>query len=400
MKLTGKNILIGISGGIAAYKVCYLIREIKKQGGAVRIILTKSGEKFVTRTTLEALSGEQVVTDIFDPVPSKTIQHIDIARWPDCFLVAPATTNIIAKTANGIADDILSTSIISYPGKVIFAPAMNNEMWNNSATQKNLKTIKSYGHQIIQPEIGELACDTIGIGRLAENEIILEKIYNDLGVNDDLRGKKILITAGGTEEEIDPVRYIGNRSSGKTGIALAHAALKRGADVTLVMGTHSVKIPDYLNVEYVRSAKEMSLSVNKLVHTNDALIMSAAVADYSPVKRSKTKLKKSSEKMTIDLVKTEDIIGNIGKHKNGIILVGFALETHDALKNAKNKLKNKNLDLIVLNDITEPGAGFDGDTNKVTLIDGRKDKVLKLPLMSKDNAAEKIIDKLGEFFSK
>ncbi|MFC1730412.1 bifunctional phosphopantothenoylcysteine decarboxylase/phosphopantothenate--cysteine ligase CoaBC [candidate division KSB1 bacterium] len=390
----GKKILVGITGGIAAYKTCYLIRMIKKKGGEVKTVLTRSGEKFVTVTTLEAISEEPVAKDLFDPVPARTIQHIDLARWPDCFVVAPATANIIAKAAHGIADDLLSTVIVSYPGKILFAPSMNDVMWKNPQTQDNVKRLRELNHRIIHPDEGDLACDTVGIGRMAEPEAIEKEIAAMIAVSADLYGRKILVTAGGTEEPIDPVRVIGNRSSGKMGAALAGAAAARGADVTLIAGIHRIQLPDNVKTIQVRTSAEMSEAVKVHIGGSDALLMAAAVSDYRPAKMLPKKLKKvAHETLELKLERTEDILLSIGKMKMDAVLVGFSLETDNDLENARKKLTGKNLDLVVMNNPLEEGAGFDVDTNKVTLLEkGKKDE--SLPLLSKRETADRILDRV------
>ncbi|MFC1564518.1 bifunctional phosphopantothenoylcysteine decarboxylase/phosphopantothenate--cysteine ligase CoaBC [candidate division KSB1 bacterium] len=395
MKFRGRKILIGITGGIAAYKICWLIRSIKKQGGEVKVILTKSGEKFVTRTTLETLSGEPVAMDLFDPVPAGVIPHIELTRWADCFLVAPATANIIAKTVNGIADDILSTAILSYPGRILFAPAMNDEMWKNKVTQKNIKKLKKTDHVIIQPVSGELACNTEGIGRMTEPEDIEKQVCEYLDIKTDLAGIKILVTAGGTEESIDPVRFIGNRSSGKMGFALVKAANDRGAEVTLIKGSHSAEIPENVNIIDALTARDMKKNVEKHLKSNDVLIMAAAVADFRPAKKGKNKIKKDGIKdLSLKLDRTDDILGSVSKRKNNKIIVGFALETENAQSNARKKLKEKSLDIIILNNPLDKGAEFGSETNKVTILEKSGKKTTELPVLPKYEVAGLILDRV------
>ncbi len=395
MKLAGKNFLIGVTGGIAAYKTCYLIRLIKKLGGEVKTILTRSGEQFVTRTTFEALSGEQVAVDLFEPVQGDTIQHIDLARWADCFIIAPATANIIGKTTSGIADDLLSTVISAYPSNIIFAPAMNDEMWKNKVTQENIKKLTDLNHVIVQPGTGDLACDTVGEGRMAEPDIILEKTLDFLNIRDDLEDKKILVTAGGTREKIDPVRYIGNRSSGKMGIALAEAAKARGADVTLISSNCTVEIPPGFKVLSVDTAAEMAKAVKKEFKKNDILIMAAAVADFTPDEFAAEKIKKDNIKDPVIKLKiTEDILSAVSKKKGSKITIGFALETENEIENALQKLSKKNLDLIVINNPKERGAGFDHDTNIVTLISKEGKVPQKFPVLTKREIGDIILDEL------
>jgi len=394
MIFRGKKILIGICGGIAAYKVCWLIRSIKNQGGAVKTVLTRAGEHFVTPVTLEALSGEPAARELFDPAPAKTIQHIDLALWPDCFVIAPATANIIAKAAHGIADDLLSTIIVSYRGALIFAPAMNDAMWENPVTQENVKLLKKRNHVIIDPGTGALACDTAGPGRMAEPDDIERRLIAALGIRRDLAGRRLLITAGGTREPIDSVRCITNRSSGKMGAALAEAASARGAEVTLIAGSHTAPLPGGMTIVGVETAAEMAAAVKREIRRHDVLIMAAAVADYRPVRPAAGKIKKErAEKLELRLERTEDILKSAGRGKGGRVLVGFALETDNGIKNARRKLEDKNCDLIVLNNPLEAGAGFETDTNRVTLIEkGRRAR--SLPVMPKREAADRILDRI------
>jgi len=395
-----KKILIGISGGIAAYKVCYLIRSIKKQGGSVRAILTTSGERFVTPVTLEALSGEPAARDQFDPTPYGPFPHIDLPKWADCFVVAPATANILAKAAQGIADDLLSTSITAARGTILFAPAMNDAMWENKATQDNVAILQGRRHRIILPGSGDLACETVGIGRMAEPEEIERSIVDFLGLKRDLEGKRILVTAGGTEEPIDPVRFIGNRSSGRMGFALAEVACARGADVVLIAGSYKVALPANVRVIKVRTAAEMAQAVQAEISDADALLMAAAVADFRPESVSGHKIKKEgSEEVTLRLGRTEDILAKIGskklrKSRKKTALVGFALETENGEENARKKLAEKNLDMIILNNPLENGAGFDVETNKVSVFErGKKRK--DLPVISKRDVADHILDRVA-----
>ena len=389
-----KKILVGITGGIAAYKVCFLVRSIKKQGGEVKTILTKAGERFVTKTTLETLSEEPVATDTFEPSSNEATLHIDLARWSDCFVIAPATANIIAKSANGIADDLLSTVILAHSGSIVFVPAMHTEMWENPATQRNIKLLRKMGHEVMPPGIGALARDKEGVGRMAEPEEIESYIVNRLGLKEDLKGKRILISAGRTEEAIDPVRYISNRSSGKMGVALAEEALTRGAEVTIIAGIHNTQLPGEAAIIHTDTAQKMAAAVKKEVDKHDVLIMAAAVADYRPVNPVKSKIKKSKRgNLSIELEPTEDILGSLGKKKTNVVMVGFSVETDNVINNSRKKLSDKNLDLIILNNPLEPGAGFDVDTNIVTLIEKNK-KPVKLPLLPKREVARHILDRV------
>jgi phosphopantothenoylcysteine decarboxylase/phosphopantothenate--cysteine ligase len=398
MSLNGKHILIGITGSIAAYKICYLIRSIKNQGGCVKTILTRSGKHFITRTTLEALSGEPVAFDMFEPMSSNRIPHIELARWADCFVVAPATANIIAKTVHGTADDLLSTVILAHPGAIIFAPAMNEAMWNNPVTQANVRRLQELGHWIVSPAVGELACGEEGIGRMADPKEIEKTIITKLdlvasGNRLDLKDKKVLVTLGRTEEPIDPVRYISNRSSGKMGSAIADAALSRGADVTIIAGVHTAPLPQGAKVINVRTAQEMADTVIKEFKNYDVLIMAAAVADYRPIHTAKQKIKKSLSRLTLELEPTEDILAGIAQKKKNTLVVGFSLETDNEIENARKKLKEKHLDMIVVNNPLEPGSGFETDTNRVIIIECGK-KPLELPLLPKRTVADRIIDRV------
>ena len=396
MILNGKHILIGITGGIAAYKICYLIRSIKKQGGSVKVILTEAGEQFVTKTTLETLTGEPVHSQLFEQVQNKALPHIELARWADCFVIAPATANIIAKSACGIADDLLSTVILSYNGVIIFAPAMNENMWNNPVTQENVKKLKDLRHWIVTPGVGELACDMVGVGRMAEPEEIERVLYTNLdfdkkGRLKDLLDKRVLITLGRTEEPIDPVRYISNRSSGKMGAAIAEATLSRGAEVTIIAGVHTALLQPGADIITVRTAQGMMDAVKSKIDKHDVLLMAAAVTDYRPVIAAEYKIKKGAPRITIELEQTEDILETISRREKRPILVGFSVETENVIKNARRKLKEKNLDIIVVNNPLEPGAGFETDTNRVTLIEPGK-KPVDVPLLPKRIVADYIID--------
>jgi len=360
----------------------------------VKTILTKAGEQFVTRTTLETLSEEPVATDTFEPPSNNAILHIDLARWSDCFVVAPATANIIAKAANGIADDLLSTVILAHSGSIVFVPAMHTEMWNNPATQRNIKLLNKMGHVVMPPGKGALARDKEGIGRMTEPEEIESFIVSRLGLKNDLIGKKILITVGRTEEAIDPVRYISNRSSGKMGAALTEESLSRGAKVTVIAGAHNTHMPEDAFIINTKTAQKMAAAVKKEVIKHDVLIMAAAVADYRPVNREKSKIKKiKTGRISIELEPTEDILGSLSKIKQKSVIVGFSVETDNIINNSRKKLIDKNLDLIILNNPLEKGAGFDVDTNIVTLIEKNK-KPLKLPILPKSEVARHILDRI------
>lgn len=391
-----KNILIGITGGIAAYKICYLVRYFKKSGHNVKVVITKNGLEFITETTLRTLSGEQVYSDTFGSVNEWSTEHISITDWADIFIVAPATANIIGKIANGIADDALSTALLAYNKELMICPAMNDKMYFNPAVQRNIKTLKNQGVIFIEPETGDLACGYKAKGRMAEPEDIFRESIYYLNCTNSLKGKKILVTAGRTTELIDPVRYISNFSSGKTGFRIAEAASCAGADTVLVTGPADEVCNTHIKRIDVGSADDMHKAVLNEFKKSDCVIMSAAVADYSP-ERSETKIKKSGESFNLKLNKTTDILKELGKtKKKGQILVGFALETDNSKKNAMKKLKEKNLDMIILNETSKKNPAFGTDTNRITII--TPDKAEELPVMDKSEIAGIIIKRIAELF--
>ncbi len=393
--LKGKTIIIGVTGCIAAYKAAEIVRGLKKLNADVWVALTPEGEKLVTPLTFRTLSGNPVVTDLFaEELKNIPVPHISLSERADLILIAPATANIIGKTAQGIADDALSTIIMSGKAKVVFAPAMNSRMWENPIVQENIKKLKDLGYEFIGPEKGELACGDVGIGRLAEVEKIIDAVKKELAPKADLKNLRILVTAGATREKIDPVRFISNPSSGKMGFAFANRAIARGANVTLVSGPTKLQKPEGTKFISVDDAKNMAKAVFDNFNSNDVLIMSAAVSDYSPKKTSKKKIKKGKKKkMKIELEKTVDILKEVGKNKKGKIIVGFAAETDNLEKNAFKKLKDKNLDFIVANDVTKEGAGFDSDTNIVKIINS-KGEILDIPKMDKEDVADKVLNEL------
>lgn len=391
--LKNKHILIGITGGIAAYKVNYLIRELKKNDSDVRVILTKSAKKFVSELTLETLSNSKVYSELFERTEGKFIPHIDLSNWADCFLVCPATANIISKAALGLADDLLSTVIISCDFRIIFAPAMNETMYLNAIVQQNIIKLRNMGHIIIEPETGELACIKEGIGRLPQPEKIVNYIKEYFDNQNELKGKKILITAGRTIEPIDPVRYISNYSTGKMGYAIAEEASLKGGEVTLISGPTFLNPPSGVKYIPVKTAREMAEAVKGEFIKNDVLIMTAAVSDYKPVQFSDSKMKRDKERIQIEFEKNEDILESIGKMKGNKITVGFSLETDNEISNSINKLKKKNLDIIVVNNPLDEGAGFGNDTNIVKIID-KNEKVESLDKMSKNELARIILSKI------
>ena len=392
--LKENKIIVGITGGIAAYKACDIVRRLKKLGAQVVVVMTENAQKFITPLTFETLSGNEVVTEMFPERRFVGVRHVDLAGWADLILIAPATANIIGKIRSGIADDILTTIVISSKAQVLIAPAMNVNMYENPIFQENLSYLRKLGYRFVEPEVGELASGIVGKGRLAEPETIVGEVVKTLTKEKDLEGKSIIVTAGRTEEPLDPVRYLSNRSSGKMGYAIAQEAYERGAKVTLISGPSNLPPPSGLNFIQVQTAQEMLTAVRYAFKKADALIMSAAVSDFSPTFISKEKVKRGGEEILLKLKSTIDILKEMGKNKKEKILVGFSLETEDEIKNAKKKLSEKNLDLIVVNNPNVPGAGFEVDTNQVTLID-KRGKIEKLPLLSKKEVASKILDKVS-----
>ena len=398
--IKNKKILIGVTGGISAYKMCTVVRLLKKSDALVRVLMTQSATQFVTPLTFSTLSQEEVLTSIWPENTSTStrasVEHINLALWADAMLVAPATANTIAKIVHGIADDVVSSTVLALRCPLLIAPAMDVDMYLNEATQKNLSILRERGHHILPPVEGELASGLTGPGRLPEPETIVAFIESVLAKTPhDLKGKKILVTAGPTHEPIDPVRFIGNRSSGKMGFAIANAAAQRGADVTLVSGPVSLGTPKHVARIDVETAEEMHKAVIENAKRCDAVIMSAAVADYTSKKPAAHKIKKddSSKGLTLELPPTPDILRELGKKKNGTLLVGFALETQDELKNAQEKLRKKNLDLIVLNSARDEHSPFGSDTNTVTII-GKDGKPEKLPRLSKFDVAVEILNRV------
>jgi phosphopantothenoylcysteine decarboxylase/phosphopantothenate--cysteine ligase len=392
--LKDKKIILGITGGIAAYKACDIVRRLKKLGAQVIVVMTQNAQEFITPLTFETLSGNEVVTEMFPERRFVGVRHVDLAGWADLILIAPATANIIGKIRSGIADDILTTIVISSKAQVLIAPAMNVNMYENPIFQENLSYLQKLGYKFVEPEVGELASGIVGKGRLAEPETIVGEVVKFLTKEKDLKGKSIIVTAGRTEEPLDPVRYLSNRSSGKMGYAIAQEAYERGAKVTLISGPSNLPVPSGVNFVQVKTAKEMLDAVKSTFRRVDALIMSAAVSDFSPTLISKEKIKKGEEEIVLKLKPTVDILKEMSKQKKEKVLVGFSLETEDEIKNAKRKLAEKNLDVIVVNNPNVPGAGFEVDTNQVTLID-KRGKIEKLPLLSKKEVASKILDKVS-----
>lgn len=399
--LKGKTVVIGVSGGIAVYKACDVVSRLKKLNANVHVIMTKSATEFVTPLTFQSLSQNYVVSDMFEEPKTWDVEHISLAKKADVFLIAPATANVIGKVANGIADDILTTTVMATTGKVLIAPAMNTNMYRNPILQRNISILKELGYNFVDPDSGRLACGDIGEGKLASPEKIVDAVV-DLFNEDkkDLLGKKIMITAGPTVESIDPVRYLTNRSTGKMGYAIAKMAANRGADVTLVSGPTNIEPPSNIKkLIKVQSAKDMYDAIIDNFDENQVIIKSAAVADYKPKNYSDKKIKKSNDDLIIELDRNKDIAYELGKIKKNKILVGFAAETNDLIENAKGKISKKNLDFIVANDLTESGAGFGTDTNIVKIID-KDGNIAKYPQMKKDEVADVILDKVKSLLEK
>ena len=390
--LKDKVIVLGVSGGIAAYKAADLASKLTQAGANVKVVMTWEATELVKPLTFQALTGNPVVTEMFEPALPSAITHISLADEADIVVIVPATANIIAKMAAGIADDILTCTVLATKAPIVVAPAMHNNMYVNPITQENIAKLKARGFTIIPAVHGRLASGSLGYGRLPENNVIMGIIQQTIGRNGDLAGKRIVVTAGGTQEAIDPVRYVSNRSSGKMGFALAEAARDRGAAVTLITAPTALNAIAGVEMVQVQSAKEMKDAVVKATAKTDALIMAAAVADYMPRATAAQKIKKSTAGLTIEMVKTPDIISEV---KGNFLKIGFAAETEDLIANAKKKLTNKALDLIVANDVSIKGTGFGADTNKVVIIkkDGKQED---LPLMSKREIADKILDSVGK----
>ncbi len=399
MSNEGKNILLGITGSIAAYKSAYLVRLFVKKGYRVKVIMTKTASEMITPLTLSTLSKNIVYIDFSEN--DVWNNHVDLGLWADIFIIAPVTANTIAKMNHGIADNLLLTTYLSARCPVVIAPAMDLDMWKHSATQKNIRSLKDQGVDIISVDDGELASGLIGEGRMAEPENIFEYVESFLHQNKDLEGKKVLITAGPTYEKLDPVRFIGNRSTGKMGIALAEEAMRRGGEVTLVLGPSKIDPPSGVKLIRVESAEDMANAVFENYKTRDIIIMAAAVADYTPKYVSDTKIKKKDDDLILELKRTTDIAATVGKEKrDDQILIGFALETDSEFENARKKLKKKNLDLIILNSLKDKGAGFAHDTNKITILSAKNNKISNFKLKSKKKVAGDILDEVVKLFVK
>lgn len=394
--LKDKTVVIGVSGGIAVYKTLDVISRLRKLGVNVNVIMTKSATEFVTPLSFQSLSQNYVVCDMFEDPKTWDVEHVSLAKRADVFLIAPATANVIGKIANGIADDMLTTTVMATKAKVLIAPAMNTNMYENPILQRNINTLKELGYNFVEPESGRLACGDTGKGKLASPEIIVDEVVKLLSKEQDLKGKSIIVTAGPTVESIDPMRYITNRSTGKMGYSIAKEAIERGADVTLITGPTNLTPPQNLKkLVKIESAKDMYEAVLENLDENDVVIKSAAVADYKPKNYSNKKIKKSDDDLIIELDRNKDIAQEIGKIKNNKILVGFAAETNDLIENASLKIKKKNLDFIVANDLTKEGAGFGVDTNIVKIID-KEGNITEYPKMKKEEVANIILNKIKE----
>ena len=393
--LKGKTVLLGVTGSIAAYKIASLASALKKLHADVHVLMTQNATNFINSITFESLTGNKCLVDTFDRNFQFQVEHVSIAKKADVVMIAPASANVIGKLAHGIADDMLTTTVMACKCKKYISPAMNTNMFENPIVQDNLKTLEHYGYEVIQPASGYLACGDTGAGKMPEPETLLAYIEKEIAREKDLQGKKILVTAGPTQEAIDPVRYITNHSSGKMGYAIAKAAMLRGAEVTLVSGRTAIEAPLFVNVVPVVTAKDMFEAVTGISNEQDIIIKAAAVADYRPAVVSSEKVKKKEGQMSIELERTDDILKYLGENKReGQFLCGFSMETQNMISNSRAKLEKKNLDMVAANNVKEDGAGFQGDTNVLTLITQKEET--SLPLMSKEDAANKLLDKILE----
>lgn len=391
--LKGKTVVLGVTGGIAAYKIANLASMLVKLHCDVQVIMTKNATNFITPITFETLTNNKCLIDTFDRNFQYNVEHVALAKRADVVMIAPATANVIGKMANGIADDMLTTTVLACTCKKIVAPAMNTQMYRNPIVQDNMKKLQHYGFEIIKPATGFLACRDVGEGKLPDPELLLEYILKEIAFEKDLIGKKVLVTAGPTQEAIDPVRFITNHSTGKMGYAIAKHCMLRGADVTLVSGPTHLSPPPFVTIVPILTAKEMFDAVTSRADAQDIIIKSAAVADYRPATVANEKMKKSSESLTLEMEKTNDILKYLGEHKReGQFLCGFSMETENMIENSRKKLEKKNLDMIVANNLKQSGAGFGTDTNVVTLI--TKEGETELPILTKDEVAKEIIDRI------
>lgn len=391
--LKNKTVVVGVTGGIAAYKSAQLVSDLVKLGCDVNVVMTKNALNFINPITFETLTHNKCLTDTFDRNFKYNVEHVELSQRADVFIIAPASADIIGKAANGIADDMLSTMLLAAKCRIIIAPAMNTYMYENSIVQENLEKLKRHGFTIIEPAVGRLACNETGKGKLPDTDVLIGYVKYEIACKKDLSGLRFLISAGPTMESIDPVRYITNHSSGKMGYAIAEAAALRGADVTLVSGPVNLPCPMFVKRDSVRSAEDMFRSISTKLSECDVLIMAAAVADYTPVSCADQKIKKKDGDMSVPLKRTKDILKFAGENKkDGQIICGFSMETENLIENSRKKLDSKNCDLIAANSISDTGAGFGVDTNKITLIS--RGDITELPLMSKSEAAHALLDRI------
>ena len=392
--LAEKRILLGVSGGIAAYKSVSLLRLLQKAGAEVRVVMTQAAQKFVQPLTFEALSHHRVYTDLFPASGDPDVVHVQLGKWADVILIAPATADFIGKLAHGLADDLLTCVLLATEAPVLIVPAMESQMWEHRAVQRNVRILRERGCEMVAPGEGPLASGAQGIGRVAEPEEIAEAVNAMMGAAQSLNGRHLVVTAGRTEQPIDPVRFITNRSTGKMGYAIAEQASRRGAEVTLISGPTELTAPAGVRVESIRTVADLKAATTRAYANADALIMTAAVLDFRPEEVAESKIKKRDGGLLLRMLPNEDFLIPLGQNKGKRVVIGFAMETDNALENARKKLKEKNLDLIVLNELNVEGAGFGVDTNVVTLIEPHRDAVA-LPLMSKRDVADRILDWLA-----
>ena len=391
--LKGKTVVLAVSGSIAAYKIASLASALKKLHANVQVLMTKNAVNFINPITFESLTGNKCLVDTFDRNFQYSVEHVALAKQADVVLVAPASANVIGKIAHGIADDMLTTTVMACKCKKIIAPAMNTNMFDNPILQDNLKILEHYGYEVISPAVGYLACGDTGAGKMPEPELLLQYILREIAYEKDMQGKRVLVTAGPTQESIDPVRFITNHSTGKMGYAIAKMCMLRGAEVTLVSGPTSIAKPEFVHVVDVVTAKEMYEEVTKRAKDQDIIIKAAAVADYRPKSVSSEKMKKKDDDLAIPMERTDDILKFLGEHKKEHqFLCGFSMETENMLENSRKKLKKKNLDMIVANNVKVEGAGFAGDTNVVTIITGQEE--VSLGKMTKEETALRILDEI------
>lgn len=391
--LKGKTVVLAVSGSIAAYKIASLASALKKLHANVQVLMTKNAVNFINPITFESLTGNKCLVDTFDRNFQYSVEHVALAKQADVVLVAPASANVIGKIAHGIADDMLTTTVMACKCKKIIAPAMNTNMFDNPILQDNLKILEHYGYEVISPAVGYLACGDTGAGKMPEPELLLQYILREIAYEKDMQGKRVLVTAGPTQESIDPVRFITNHSTGKMGYAIAKMCMLRGAEVTLVSGPTSIAKPEFVHVVDVVTAKEMYEEVTKRAKDQDIIIKAAAVADYRPKSVSSEKMKKKDDDLAISMERTDDILKFLGEHKKEYqFLCGFSMETENMLENSRKKLEKKNLDMIVANNLKVEGAGFAGDTNVVTIITGQEE--VSLGKMTKEETALRILDEI------